>query len=53
MNEKEDIKIFIYDNYSKIATREGQSGCCQGGCYCDIPTKGVLESSTILKKTFQ
>ncbi len=33
-NNKEDIRDFIRKNYSKVAEKGSEGGCCSGGCSC-------------------
>lgn len=50
MADKEKVREFIRNNYSKVAVKGSTGGCCSTGCCCD-GTKDINESSVQLGYT--
>jgi len=44
-NNKEDIRDFIRKNYSEVAKKGSEGGCCGGGCSCSGNPMDIRESS--------
>lgn len=45
MNNKEDIRDFIRKNYSEVALKGSEGGCCSGGCSCSGPQLNIKDAS--------
>lgn len=45
MNNKEDIRDFIRKNYSEVAQKGSEGGCCGGGCSCSGNSVDITEAS--------
>lgn len=44
-SNKEEIREFIRKNYSEVAQKGTEGGCCGGGCSCSGPLIDISESS--------
>jgi len=48
MSDKEEIRAFIRENYSKIAQQSSQGGCCSSGCSCSGTQIDIKDTSLSL-----
>lgn len=46
MKDKEKIRKFIMKNYSEVALRGSEGGCCGGGCSCSGAPVDIDDAST-------
>lgn len=46
MKDKEEIREFIRKNYTKVALKGSQGGCCSGGCSCNGAPMNIDEVSS-------
>ncbi len=45
MKDKEEIREFIRKNYSEVAAKGSEEGCCSGSCCCNGATMDIEETS--------
>lgn len=48
MKNKEKIREFIRKNYSKVALKGSEGGCCGGGCSCSCAPSSIKEASNTI-----
>lgn len=45
MKDKEEIREFIRKNYTEVALKGSEGGCCSGGCSCGCAPLDISETS--------
>ncbi len=45
LNDKEEIREYIRKNYSEVAQKGSEGGCCSSGCSCGGPQFNIIDVS--------
>ena len=52
-NSKEDVREFIRKNYTEVAVKGSEGGCCGSGCSCSGTPMNISEASLKIGYTIE